>query len=235
MQLDTSTELMVKRCQQGVKFVKPNDQIVYPRVGELLDMPFCIYINNQDSAMQSLNVPCMNATGYHSINDSIGKTPHDFFCAQTAHHHIKNQQNIMISQSFDISEEDVFRVRDEVALNIVSAIFPIINDDEESVGVFGCSIIIGEYKISDFFRYLSKLGLLNQPLSRISIVDHLYTKRERECLDFILQGYKTKDIAAKLNLSRRTVEHYIESMKNKVGASSKSDLILKATQQSVII
>jgi hypothetical protein len=187
MQLNISTELMVKRHYGGVKIVKLHNQIAYPRVGELLDMPFCIYMNNQDSAMQNLNTSCMNATGYFSIKDSIGKSPNDFFSKDTAHHHINHQRNIMQSQTFQISEEEVFRLQDETALNIVSAIFPIINDHEEAVGVFGCSMIVGEYKVSDFFSCLSKLGLLNQPLNRVSSVDHLYTKRERECLALVLQ------------------------------------------------
>lgn len=229
MQLDTSSELVVKRHRQGIKLVQPTSQIAHPRIGELFDMPFCMYINNHDCAMQSLNVDCMVATGYQSRKDSIGKTPYDFFEKECASNHVNMQKQIMLSQSFNILEEDIFRTQDNVALSIVSAIFPIINEDETSHGVMGFSIILGKYKISDFMNFLSKLGLLNQSLKPILPIEHLYTKRERQCLGYILQGYKAKDIAAKLQLSTRTIEHYIESMKYKIGASSKSDLILKAT------
>ncbi|MBS0615107.1 MAG: helix-turn-helix transcriptional regulator [Verrucomicrobia bacterium] len=49
--------------------------------------------------------------------------------------------------------------------------------------------------------------------------------RERECHDLFKQGHSAQATAAMLKLSRRTIEHYFESIKEKLGCSSKWDLL----------
>lgn len=49
--------------------------------------------------------------------------------------------------------------------------------------------------------------------------------REAECLFFLLRGQTARGIAKRLNLSVRTVESYIEQLKNSFGCDSKSALI----------
>lgn len=53
------------------------------------------------------------------------------------------------------------------------------------------------------------------------------SKREIECLKFWAEGYLAKEIGLKLDISQRTVEHYIESAKIKLNCNSKSELTLK--------
>ncbi|WP_419419256.1 helix-turn-helix transcriptional regulator [Legionella sp. D16C41] len=51
------------------------------------------------------------------------------------------------------------------------------------------------------------------------------TPRELECLFFTLRALTAKQIAMQLSLSKRSVEFYLENIKNKMGCSSKSELI----------
>lgn len=51
------------------------------------------------------------------------------------------------------------------------------------------------------------------------------SKRERECLDYFKQGNSAQMTAAQMGLSQRTVEHYFDSIKNKLGCKSKWDLL----------
>jgi len=53
----------------------------------------------------------------------------------------------------------------------------------------------------------------------------LLSKREWECLSFLSQGKTYKEIAKILSLSPRTIETYINSIKEKTGVSYKSKLI----------
>ncbi|MCE5317171.1 MAG: LuxR C-terminal-related transcriptional regulator [Parachlamydia sp.] len=55
-------------------------------------------------------------------------------------------------------------------------------------------------------------------------IDRL-TKRERACIRHILKGKSASQIAAELYLSERTVEGYVENIKNKLGCHSKQKLI----------
>jgi DNA-binding CsgD family transcriptional regulator len=52
--------------------------------------------------------------------------------------------------------------------------------------------------------------------------------RQQECLFFIIRGKTAKMVAQELNISYKTVEIYIEQIKNKLNCSSKNDLIEKA-------
>lgn len=48
--------------------------------------------------------------------------------------------------------------------------------------------------------------------------------RENECLELYKQGHSAQSSAAVLGLSQRTVEHYFENIKNKLGCVSKREL-----------
>lgn len=52
-----------------------------------------------------------------------------------------------------------------------------------------------------------------------------FTQRQCECLYYLSQHQSTKQIAQFLNLSHRSVETYIQTIKSKIGVSSKSDLL----------
>lgn len=54
------------------------------------------------------------------------------------------------------------------------------------------------------------------------------SQREKECLVLLRQGYSYQEIGALLKLSHRTIEHYIESAKNKLGLERRSQLFLVA-------
>lgn len=51
------------------------------------------------------------------------------------------------------------------------------------------------------------------------------TKRESDCIKIFMQNRTAKEIAATLNISPRTVEHYIESVKQKLEINYKSQLV----------
>jgi DNA-binding CsgD family transcriptional regulator len=59
------------------------------------------------------------------------------------------------------------------------------------------------------------------------------SKREKECLSYF--GQKTyQEIGSSLELSARTVEHYLESVKNKLGIYSRAELIGAAEKLRII-
>lgn len=62
----------------------------------------------------------------------------------------------------------------------------------------------------------------------------LLSRRERECLALLRKGHSCAMIASLLELSQRTVEHYIESVKNKLGLESRAELFLAADKLSLL-
>lgn len=54
------------------------------------------------------------------------------------------------------------------------------------------------------------------------------SKRELQCMFYIVRGKTNKQIAEILKLSKRTIDFYMENIKNKLGCQSKNELIIKA-------
>lgn len=84
-----------------------------------------------------------------------------------------------------------------------------------------------EAKGSSFFEKFQGCQLLaedpvhRQFLKKISPLSH----REEQCLEYYQRGHSAQSTAASLGLSQRTVEHYFDNIKNKLGLSSKRDLL----------
>lgn len=55
--------------------------------------------------------------------------------------------------------------------------------------------------------------------------DIYFTKREAECMVWLLKGKTIGGVATILNLSPRTVEYYMKNMKTKIGCRTKFELI----------
>lgn len=88
---------------------------------------------------------------------------------------------------------------------------------------------------------------LSPPLSETAIQTYMHkaeraamdpydtlTNREREVLHLAAQGCNNADIAAKLFISRRTVEVHRASMMQKLGLDSQTDLIRYALQKGIL-
>jgi DNA-binding CsgD family transcriptional regulator len=50
-------------------------------------------------------------------------------------------------------------------------------------------------------------------------------KQQMKCLDLLMEGYTGKEVARKLGLSLRTVNHYLEALRDKLGCKTSKELI----------
>jgi DNA-binding CsgD family transcriptional regulator len=64
------------------------------------------------------------------------------------------------------------------------------------------------------------------------VAQNLYklTRKQMECLYWFAKGNAVKQIARKMDLSARTVEHYVEKIKLKMNATLRSELVAKALE-----
>ncbi|KTD47640.1 helix-turn-helix transcriptional regulator [Legionella quateirensis] len=54
------------------------------------------------------------------------------------------------------------------------------------------------------------------------------TNREYECVFLLIRGKTAKEIGTLLSLSKRTIESYIENIKNKMNCKNKAEILVKA-------
>lgn len=64
--------------------------------------------------------------------------------------------------------------------------------------------------------------------------DVYFTKREAECIFWMMHGLTIAETALKMYLSPRTIEYYVKNMKIKLGCASKKRLIEKVMQTSLM-
>ena len=57
-----------------------------------------------------------------------------------------------------------------------------------------------------------------------------FTKREMDCVPYLLAGNSFKEIGTLLGLSHRTIEAYVKNMRMKIGAKTKRALVAKIVE-----
>lgn len=72
-------------------------------------------------------------------------------------------------------------------------------------------------------------------LSSMSLPDKIdLTRKEREIMSHICQGYRNKEIAQKLNISEQTVKSHCNRIYKKVGVSDRLQLVLYCYRMRII-
>jgi len=240
--LDTNNELILHRFGNGVKLIKPVERSnppcsilnAEPTVEDILKTDFHSYFLNIEGAVQNMNEAGASAFGIDSIKSFLGKEilkliPHDY-AAQIK----KNDRQVMTTNKTLIFEEE-FMFKENI-FNALTIKFPWYGEDNKIIGLFGCTIEIGKQPLVNALTKVMQMGLLipathlfapkkywsGQKINNV----HL-SKRQAEILRFVVRGKSLKEISQLLNLSKRTVEHYFEDIKNKMLVFSKAELIEK--------
>jgi DNA-binding CsgD family transcriptional regulator len=112
---------------------------------------------------------------------------------------------------------------------------PWYGEDNELKGVFGCAIMLDYFKPDNIADQLSLISntfmakiLPSQNILPGKSIDGVYfSKREMEIIRLVIRGRTMREAAVILNLSRRTVENYFITIRNKMNVSSKSEFIDK--------
>ncbi len=240
--LNTDSKFSVLPYGNGLKLIKPPSSYHHfaseITMEALLKQSFCVYLTNTESAVLQMNEHAIAACGFHSLDDAIGKTIFDVATKKTAEYVTGGHKEVLKNKRIKILEEDVIK-KDSLSFQCLTTILPLYNAENKICGIFGCSVIPGVHSLANSLEQMSKLGILNSPENdkrvspffHSSLGDIYLSKRETECVTLLAKGNTAKEIAAQLNLSPRTIEHYIENVKNKLGVSTKSELLYKIFNQ----
>jgi DNA-binding CsgD family transcriptional regulator len=114
----------------------------------------------------------------------------------------------------------------------VSTRLPLCDQNEKVVGVLGISVETNEVACltqTDFAHHVLPVLPKIQTISKKSNPYNL-SKRQIECLNWLVQGMSAKEIAKMMCLSPRTIESYLEIIKIKLNCYKRSDLVKKALE-----
>lgn len=147
---------------------------------------------------------------FYGKENIIGQNPCGFAGSNDSY----NENMLVITQKIPRQSYQTWIIKDRYRLDLITFKMPIFDTQGEVLGVLTISHLINKFCANKALE----LG---------------FSKREVECLFYLLEGNTAKEIAMVLKLSYRTVEGYIDSMKNKAGCSTTSELILKAAQNDI--
>lgn len=241
--LDTNAELQIYCYKKGIKLVKPESdpfQVSGTPTGfnvkDILNLPCNVFFLNCRSEHQNLNESEAEHLGALDAREVLGKSVLDFIHAQYAKCLLENDQDILLNQHLKILSEECVRLVDDAFWQALSIKMPWYNEEGNLIGTLGLGIVERQHSLPATLEKITKFGLLHEPLIEKKMpsikIENLYnnihlTIREKEVLNYLIRGKTAKDTASMLNLSTRTVEHYLESLKNKFDVSSKAALIEK--------
>ncbi len=239
--IDTSRELLLQRWAGGFMLARPDGKITpesenpnlfqpVMTLGEMLDQSFDVYLYNHSHQFQIVNDEFVKS-GFISIKNLCGRHATEVF-PQEGKELVKNNMEVLTARSSRIVQEDM-QLSSGVTQEYLSIKSPLYNENSNLIGIFGISILLGAHNIAESLLHVTKLGMLNParfPISTsqkndIAKTAYTFSKRERECLFYLSRAKTSKEIAAILSISIRTIEHYIDNIKTKIGIASRSELI----------
>lgn len=236
--LDTHDELIIYRFASGIKLQRPDYlDVDYFFCGHntkhslqnLLALPFSVYLENTEMITQNCNGIAAINCGFSSREESIGNPWYKLFESTSIKPSVENNKEVMKKEQYKIIEEHA-NLNDDNPLHTLSIKMPWYSNENKVIGLFGCTIVLGNQPLADSLLQITKLNLFSSSsfphLPIGAEINSVYlSKREMECLALTVNRKTAKQIGQRLKLSSRTVEEYLNNIRNKMGARSKAELI----------
>lgn len=108
---------------------------------------------------------------------------------------------------------------------------------EEHIDITGkvtIATVIKKALYSDDGTLIGVIGSYKKESVRNTAINYKFSIQQRKILNKLMMGHTAKEIAEELQLSKRTVEAYIEAIKSKLGARNKIELIKKVILEKLI-
>ena len=194
----------------------------------LLDqLPGCIGWKDLNCQYIGANKALLKLKQIRATEDMIGKTDEELSPWSVEENKLFQQQDVHVLNGeklstvhFDLKTKEVFLLEKS----------PLVNHNKEVIGLIYCC---RPYQKDDVYRILRQIDkkLNIKPvhyLLNTSNNTYQLSSREYECIFLLIRGKTAKEIGALLSLSKRTVESYIDNIKNKMDCKNKAEILVKS-------
>lgn len=137
-----------------------------------------------------------------------------------------NMQNFYI--------DNIEKIKDFTAIFSLSA-YDIVNTKPQNLAVYSNFkevTTLSNYDYSNIEHFIKNTEIQKKPII-VGSKEIFFSNNELLCINKVASGLSAKYIAQELNISYRTVEKYLEKVKQKAGVNNKADLI-KLYKNSVL-
>lgn len=204
-------------------------------------MPHAVWWKDKNHVFRLMNNQTANFLGYSGSQASYeGVTDDVLPCrASELSHEFQVQDTYVTRTGKQLSDICFCEYANNSWKVLLGHKHPLLNENNETVGISGISIDITTCKVMRSALLLlydddkligRKLNQLNQftYMMKETYDDFQLNLRESEILFLLIRGKSAKEIGQRINLSFRTVEKYLEVIKQKLGCNNKSELVEKA-------
>lgn len=222
----------------GIRVIAPsnNNSLIQPETNRTIDsifkLPFNFYFLDKASAILHINEIAANYCSFNSKEDAIGRSMSDVCSKESVKVILEHDQETIRKKELIIVEEYWDR-SDNFKVGGISVKLPWYSDREEVIGVFGFTMI-GSYTYAYIVHLANRIGLpfLAKKIAQFAafnpeakIYGTALTARQAECMYFLIRGKSAKEIGRILTLSSRTIETYLENLKDKLKCQGTAELI----------
>lgn len=227
-----TNDVFIKRHLSGIQLLLPEESELNNAnpLTEMLNVPVSVILLDNNSKIKWINNQNATTLGFDSTEAALGKTIKSAYKEKSAAFSLQHDLDVLQTRKHIIKEEACERV-DDRDFYAITAKMPWYDQHDNIIGLIGYSIAVGLDPIHSMQYALQTFAKLNgfvQTPADISVINHddiYFTRRETDLIMYIVKGKTAKEIGALMSLSRRTVEFYIENIKNKIGVNKKSQLI----------
>lgn len=226
-------------CVQGEKQAGKSHRCVLSNslIATLYYSPWLISFKNRDSEYIGCNQRILELNNLNSTKDIIGKHDNDMPWGVSADINairLEDQRILSKEVSFILYRYKV----SEKEINLLIKKLPLFDENNHIIGVATCSTEIINFNLPNVIHTLKTASIVITPALIESIKDIFLAAsrklslsiREEECLYFLLKGLTSKQIGKVLGLSYRTIESYLDNLKDKFACRKLSALIVKALE-----
>ena len=201
----------------------------------LNQLPGILGVMNPNRQIICVNEHCAEALGFKSINDAMGTLIDNVPCKASEFSDIfADQNNAVMTTGNKLKILDINQYANDEILTVYAEKSPLydINNNFIATTYYGIELnhstlakVCNEIALSDIHYRKNRNTKQRSYQVGIEFKNTTLTPRELECLYFLVRGKTITAISVLLNLSKRTVEHYIDNIKVKLNCGSKAALI----------
>lgn len=219
----------------------PNLSILHSHIECLLTTTSAsVYWKDKNGLYLGVNHQFLQTSNMQSCNDAIGKTDRDLLWSEQAHAMMNHDQEIIYTRQTKTYLESARSPKNGI-ISYLSYKTPLRSRNGKTIGVFGLSFAVHDENsianaLNETAIQINKQMNSGKPDSHLIFnnASNQLSKQQINCLYYLVRGFTIKQIAAQLDLSNRTVEHYLNNIKNKLNCRTRAELIDKALKLDVI-
>ncbi len=179
---------------------------------DINDLPCPAFCKDKNFNYFNVNKAHLNFTGC-DLNEVMEHSDYDLPWEKYANTYRDIDKQVLNGRSFAVLESIITKKNAEIT--IVTRKNAITNLAGVVTGILGLITTVSDKKIIQSTKLLNRADKELTAQTSLTPGKYNLSKREQECLFYVLREKTAKQIAKILGLSFRTVEFYIENIKNK--------------------